>query len=262
MGAFMLIPGVSGGTIAIVLGAYDEIIVAISNFREDFKANGILLLRYFAGGVTGAALFSGFMLDALEAWTKPLLFFFMGAITAGVPPMYAKVRVSKLKLGNVAAAFVGAASAVATRHLPEGLFTPEGNSGAAGAALLLAAGFVIAIALILPGISGSYVLLMLGMYDMTLAAFNRAELNYLLPLGAGVLAGVFSTAKVLDKQMHKRPQLTYMLIIGFMAGSVIQIFPGLPAGPEVLLCLAALLCGFGLIFWLSRLTTASSPPPL
>ncbi|MDR1571899.1 MAG: DUF368 domain-containing protein [Clostridiales Family XIII bacterium] len=253
MGVSMLVPGVSGGTMAVVLGAYDEIIAALGSFRRDVGANCVLLLPYLAGGAAGAALLSGPMLAVLEAWTKPVLFFFVGAIAAGIPPMYRKVRVSRLKPLNAAAGAAGAIAAVATGYLPAGLFTPESGPGPVAALLLLLAGLITAVALILPGISGSYVLLMLGMYDMTLAAFSEADFAYLLPLAAGVLLGVFSTASFLERQMRRRPQFTYMLIIGFVAGSAIQVFPGIPSGAEAPACLAALLCGFGLVYLAGRL---------
>jgi putative membrane protein len=254
IGASMLIPGVSGGTMAILLGVYDEMISALSNIRARFRHSSLLLLQFLVGAGVGILLLSGPMLTALALWTKPVMFFFTGAILAGIPPIYRKVRVARIKPRNILVAAVGAAVAVATEYLPSGLFKPVSGGGfdLSACALLLAAGFVIAIALILPGISGSYVLLMFGMYDLTLAAVRDANLPYLLPLAAGGLAGVFSTAGILDKLMRKHPQFIYMLIIGFMLGSVAQVFPGLPAGLGIPVCAAAFLIGFGLVFWIGK----------
>jgi putative membrane protein len=254
IGASMLIPGVSGGTMAILLGVYDALISAISNIRAHFRQSSLLLLQFLAGAGAGILLLSGPVLTALALWTKPVMFFFTGAILAGIPPIYRKVRVARIKARNILVAAAGAAVAVATEYLPSGLFNPAPGGGAdiAAYALLIAAGFVIAIALILPGISGSYVLLMFGMYDLTLKAVHDVNLPYLLPLAAGGLAGVFSAAGVLDKLMRKHPQFIYMLIIGFMLGSVAQVFPGLPSGLGIPVCAAAFLIGFGLVFWIGR----------
>jgi putative membrane protein len=250
----MLIPGVSGGTMAILLGVYDEMISALSRLRAQFRRNGLLLLQFLIGAGAGILLLSGPVLTALTLWTKPVLFFFTGAILAGIPPIYRKVRVARIKPKNILVAAVGAAVAVATEYLPSGLFSPASGGGfdPVACALLFAAGFVIAIALILPGISGSYVLLMLGMYDLTLTAVHEADWLYLLPLAAGGLVGTFSTVGALDSLMRKHPQFIYMLIIGFMLGSVAQIFPGLPAGVEIPVCVVALAAGFGAIFWIGR----------
>jgi putative membrane protein len=197
------------------------------------------------------------VLAALALWPKPVMFFFTGAILAGIPPIYRKLRVARIKPKNILVAAVGAAVAIATEYLPSGLFKPAPGGGfdPAACALLLAAGFVIAIALILPGISGSYVLLMFGMYDLTLTAVRDVNLPYLLPLAAGGLVGVFSAAGVLDRLMRKHPQFIYMLIIGFMLGSVAQVFPGLPAGFGIPVCIAAFLAGFGIVFWIGRFDT-------
>jgi putative membrane protein len=250
IGASMLIPGVSGGTMALLLGVYNEMISALSNLRSRFKRNGPLLFQYLLGAGAGILLLSGPLLTALELWTKPVLFFFTGAVIAGVPPIYRKVRVSRVKPGNVFVAVVGAAVAIATEYLPSGLFVVD--SGVGAYLLLFAAGFVVAIALILPGISGSYVLLMLGMYDLTLEAVHNADLLYLAPLAVGALAGAFSTAGVLDRLMRDRPQFIYMLIIGFMIGSVTQVFPGLPSGVGVPVCVVTFLAGFGVIMLIGR----------
>jgi putative membrane protein len=250
----MLIPGVSGGTMAILLGVYDEMISALSNIRSHFKRNSLILLQFLVGAGVGIALLSGPLLTALELWTKPVMFFFLGAIIAGIPPIYRKVRVSRIKLRNILVAAVGAAVAIATEYLPSGLFvlTSGNNFDPVAFALLFAAGFVIAIALILPGISGSYVLLMLGMYDLTLAAVHDMNLPYLVPLAAGALVGAFSTAGALDRLMRYHPQFIYMLIIGFMIGSIIQVFPGTPSGIDIPVCAVTLFAGFGAIFWLGR----------
>jgi putative membrane protein len=245
IGASMLVPGVSGGTMAILLGVYDELISAVSSLRKSFRANCGLILQFAAGGAAGMVLLSGPVLAALETWTKPVLFFFMGAIVAGIPPIYRKVRVSRVKARNILVAALGAAIAVAARYLPAGLYTPDSGFSASGAAMLLAAGFIIAIALILPGISGSYVLLMLGMYDLTLSAFHHVELAYVVPLGIGILGGIFSAAKLIDRQMRQHPQFTYMLIIGFMIGSVAEVFPGMPDGREIVVCALTAAAGFG-----------------
>ncbi|MDR2771592.1 MAG: DUF368 domain-containing protein [Clostridiales Family XIII bacterium] len=254
IGASMLIPGVSGGTMAILLGVYDEMISALSNIRAQFRRNSLLLLQFLAGAGVGILLLSGPVLTALTLWTKPVMFFFTGAILAGIPPIYRKLRVARIKPKNVLVAAVGAGVAIATEYLPSGLFTPAAGGGfdPLACALLFAAGFVIAIALILPGISGSYVLLMFGMYDLTLTAVRDVNLPYLLPLAAGGLVGVFSTAGVLDNLMRKHPQFIYMLIIGFMLGSVVQVFPGLPAGLGIAVCAAAFLAGLVIVFWIGR----------
>jgi putative membrane protein len=118
--------------------------------------------------------------------------------------------------------------------------------------MLILAGVIIAVALILPGISASYILLMLDMYDLTLIALKEFNLFYLVPLTVGVLGGTFLTAGILEREMHRHPQFTYMLIIGFVLGSLVQVFPGIPSGAEILPCILTFAAGLAVILRISR----------
>lgn len=253
IGAVMLVPGVSGGTMAIILGIYDEMIHSVSVLRKDPRRHGLHLLQYAVAGVAGLVLMSGPMLALLHLWTNPMLFLFIGAITASIPPLWRRVRVAKVRGINLLFSLLGAGIAISTEFLPRDFFQfQEGMSYPVYVLALIFIGIVIAIALILPGISGSYVLLMLGMYDITLLALRQVNLPYLIPLGIGLVVGTYSCAGILEREMKRHPQFTYMLIIGFMIGSVIQIFPGLPQQGEWEICILTFLLGFVAILIMGR----------
>ena len=121
-----------------------------------------------------------------------------------------------------------------------------------GALFLICAGLVAAVALVLPGISVSYLLLMMDMYNTVIQSISRLYLPYLLPLGAGVLLGIILTTKLLERAMEKHPQQTYLLILGFVLGSLPELFPGFPVSvPQWLMCLFSLALGGGAIWLLS-----------
>lgn len=252
IGASMLVPGASGGTMAIILGIYDELIHAISSFRKQLKENMILLGTYGIAGILGIVIFSRPLLTAVTLWPKPMLFFFLGAILGSIPPLYRKVKVSKIKPVNILVAMIGAVLGICTLYLPEGIFELSTDFDLYSFTMLIVAGIIIAVALILPGISASYILLMLGMYDLTLVAIKEMDLLYLIPLAIGVLGGTFLTAGILEQEMRRHPQFTYMLIIGFMLGSLVQVYPGFPLPSEMIPCLLTFSIGFGLILWIGR----------
>ena len=252
IGASMLVPGASGGTMAIILGIYDELIHAVSTLRKNFKENAILLGTYTLAGSLGILLLSGPMLTAITLWKKPMLFLFVGAILGSIPPLYRKVRISRIKPVNIMVALLGAVIGISTMYLPAGVFQLSDSFNLFNFSMILIAGIVIAVALILPGISASYVLLMLGMYDLTLMAIKEINLFYLVPLAIGVLGGTFLTAGILERQMKQHPQFTYMLIIGFVLGSLAQVFPGLPQGIEIFTCAVTFLVGLSVILWIGR----------
>lgn len=252
IGASMLVPGASGGTMAIILGIYDELIHAVSTLRRNIKENVIFLGTFTLASILGIILFARPMLVAVTLWNKPVLFLFMGAILGSIPPLYRKVKVSRIKPVNILVALIGAFMGICTMYLPEGVFQLGDNFNLYGFAMLLIAGVIIAVALILPGISASYILLMLGMYDMTLIAIREWNFFYLFPLAIGVLGGIFLTAGILEREMKRHPQFTYMLIIGFMLGSLVQVFPGVPEGTDIFICILTFFIGFAAILLIGR----------
>lgn len=252
IGASMLVPGASGGTMAVILGIYDELIRAVSTMKQDFKRNIRILSIYTISGLAGILLFSRPMLTAVTLWNKPMMFLFIGAILGSIPPLYRKVKVSRIKMINIIVAFIGALLGVLTMFLPENVFQLNENFNLNSFIMLMIAGVIIAIALVLPGISASYILLMMGMYDLTLLAIRKLEFLFLLPLIIGVLTGTYFTAGILEREMRQHPQFTYMLIIGFMIGSLFEVFPGMPSGIEIIPCISTFLLGLIIILFIGR----------
>ncbi|MEG1931091.1 MAG: DUF368 domain-containing protein [Anaerovorax sp.] len=252
IGASMLVPGASGGTMAIVLGIYDDLIHAVSCLRENWKANGTLLLQYGISGIVGVLILSGPMLKALNLWHKPMMFLFLGAIIASIPPLYKKATLDSVKFRNIGAVAVGAGIAYLITLFPKGLLDFQGHLDFIAVLTLLVAGVAIAIALVLPGISASYLLLLLGIYDLTLQAISDFNVAYLAPIAIGVIVGTLLSAKLLEREMKRHPQFTYMLIIGFMLGSLMEVFPGIPTGMDILYCMVTFVIGLVVILWLTR----------
>jgi putative membrane protein len=117
---------------------------------------------------------------------------------------------------------------------------------------LLISGVIIAVGVVLPGISWSFMLLVLGMYEITLNAINTFNIPFLIPLGIGMVLGIFGTAKAIERFLQKYPRKTYMLIIGFVAGSLVEVYPGIPQGWQLPVSAAAFIAGFAAIFILGK----------
>ena len=273
IGASMLIPGVSGGCMAIILGIYDELISLVSNIRKAFIKNSLVLINYLAGGLLGVILISEPLLR-LVTWQRiPCMYFFIGAIIACIPPLYRRAiygqrynspgfsvdgldikgstmvhRREKIKVVNILAGIVGAGIGISLQYVPTNLITTSNTFSIVTVIALLVSGFILAVALVLPGISGSYILLIFGLYDITLIALKEIDLPFLIPLAVGALIGTFGTASLIDKLMKRHPQFIYLLIIGFMIGSLYQVFPGLPKGINIPISIVTFAVGFIVIF--------------
>ena len=179
-----------------------------------------------------------------------MMYFFIGAILGSIPLMLKKAKIQKSNFYYIVFAFFGVLAALSVKILPKASFSATPDS-IGGIAMLLLCGIVIAVALILPGISTSHILLVLGMYETVLQAVSEMNWLYIGILGTGVIIGIFLCTKLLEKAMCRFPSQTFMAIIGFIMASVYDIFPGIPSGIEVLICLFTFALAFTLVSGLS-----------
>ena len=251
IGGTMLVPGVSGGSMAIILGIYDQLVSSVSSFLKHKRKSAIFLGIFCLGALLGMVLFARPLLHLIENYPKPMMFFFMGAVAGSAPMIYRKGGKQRIQWQDVLFFLLGIALIVLLSFLPE-TSVDSGTGDRFVYLFLVLSGFLAAIALVLPGISVSYMLLLMGMYDETMRAFETFYLPYLLPLGIGLILGIIATTRLLEKAMTRFPRQTYRIILGFILGSIVQIFPGIPTGIDILLCAVLLAAGFLVIFYLSK----------
>lgn len=247
IGGSMLVPGVSGGTMAMILGIYESLLSAVGSFRKNIGENISFLCLFCLGALCGAVLLARPLLFLVESYPFPMLYFFMGAVAGGVPLMLKKARCTGFRWRYVLCLLLGAAIVFALSFLPENGVQPQASPWLT-AALLLGGGALCAAALILPGISFSYMLLVLGLYDRLIAAVQGLDFVVLAPFGIGLLLGIFLLTKALEHAMQRHPGATYFIILGFLLSSVAEIFPGIPTGWNLLLC-PLLFLGGAVLFW-------------
>ena len=135
---------------------------------------------------------------------------------------------------------------------PESMVNMATDGSLTSYIFLLVSGFIIAVGVVLPGISWAFMLLVLGMYEITLNAINTFNIPFLIPLGIGMVLGIFGTSKIIEKFLQKYPRKTYMLIIGFVVGSLAEVHPGIPQGWQLPASAVAFIAGFAVIFVLGR----------
>ena len=245
IGSSMLVPGVSGGTTAIILGIYDKLIKSVSDIFKDIRKNILFLFEVSIGGIAGILLFSKGLLWLVEKFRFPMMYFFIGAICGSIPLMIKKSEIKMSNIYNVIFAFLGIIGAVSVKFIPENIC--NGNL-----IMLFLCGIVIAVALILPGISTSHVLLIFGIYETSLQSVSEINLIYLSVLGIGVLSGIILFTKILGKLMYKFPSQTFMTITGFVIASVYDIFTGFPTLAQLPLCILLFITAFLGIYFLSE----------
>lgn len=223
IGSSMLLPGISGGTTAIMLGIYDRLISAVNGvFKQPLK-NLLFLGEVCIGGAAGALLLARWLLLLSDKFYYPMHILFAALIAASIPLLIKKSEITMKNIYCIVFAVIGAGIAISVMLLPSG--SVSDSAGIGQTAKLMISGMLISIALILPGISTSHILLTLGIYESVLSAVTKPDIPYLAFLCTGIVAGIFLFTKILDIAMNRYPAQVYMLIAGFVIASIYVIFP-------------------------------------
>ncbi|MGL4450240.1 MAG: DUF368 domain-containing protein [Sarcina sp.] len=256
IGISNIIPGVSGGTMAVVLGIYDKLISTINNFFKDVKKNVIFLGAIGIGAILGIILFSKlltYLLDPVNGYMEATHFFFIGLIIGSLPIIYKKATEQKVEKKNyifliVAFIIVFGMSLMGDAESSAAVI----RDFSFGAAIKLCiAGFVAAAAMILPGVSGSFILLLMGIYSTVVTAVSEMNIMLLIPVAIGVILGILTMTKLIEALFKRYPQTAYFTILGLILGSIIAIYPG-SLGGNMIISIVSGLVGFGIAFILGK----------
>lgn len=240
MGAADIVPGVSGGTMAFVMGIYERLITAISRINVQAwrlwrSQGGRAAWRYMDGGFL-LALFIGILLSvvSLSHVIKGLLLhyplhlwgFFFGLVAASVWALGREV--GRFDVQTFAFAGLGALGAW-------WITTSTGVADAGqGYGFLFIAGALAVCAMILPGISGAFILLLIGAYDALLSAISTLDMKVLAVFALGAVCGLLSISRILKWLFSRYHALTVALLTGFIFGSLAKLWPWKVAGENVL----------------------------
>lgn len=225
VGSSMTIPGVSGGSMAMIIGVYDRLITSVSRIFSEPKKSIPFLLKFAAGAAAGMLLLAGLIGAALDTPAGlPLRFVFLGAVAGGIPLIFRKAELNRLTAVGVLFILTGTAAVLLLSTLPEGMFSPA-KEGFGAAVIQFLGGVIVAAALVLPGISCAHMMYMMGIYEPVMDSISRLDILSLLPMALGLAAGTFLTAKLLESLIEKHSRGCYLVILGFMAGSLLDLVP-------------------------------------
>ncbi|MCI9177842.1 MAG: DUF368 domain-containing protein [Clostridia bacterium] len=262
IGISNVIPGVSGGTMAVSMGIYEKLVQTIGNFfhhlKENFKKNMIFLLPIVVGAGIGIIAFSKLIKFLLENYAMQTQFAFIGLIL-GSMPFIMKKSVSKgfswkYLIPGILTFGIGLTLAILEILGITGNTVDHFDITFINIILLFIYGMISAVSMVVPGISGSFILLLLGVYSAIISAISSLNVLVLLPFGIGVVIGILLASKIIDFLLERFYGYTYFAIIGFVIGSLLAIYPGFSfdiAGVVSIICLAF---GFASSFFISKYT--------
>lgn len=253
MGISDLIPGVSGGTIAVMLGIYDQLLTSISGlFSKSWKKYIGFLFPLGLGMVSALLLLSRVIKYLLANYHEPTQFFFLGLIIGIVPFMIRQADVRQnFKLSHFIIMIVAIAllAMMAIARTDRTL-----NIGSSltfeTIAILFFSGWIASMAMLLPGISGSFVLLVIGIYPVVISALSAFDLPIIIIVGLGVVVGFIVSSKGIKYALAHFPHVTYAAIIGLIIGSIFVIFPGVPSGSMIIVSILTFFAGLLLVVFL------------
>ncbi|WP_226585387.1 DUF368 domain-containing protein [Halobacillus litoralis] len=230
MGASDVVPGVSGGTIAVVLGIYDRLIEAINGFfSKEWKRHLKFLLPLGLGVVTSIVLLARVIEWLFEHYPGPTQFFFLGLIIGVLPYLTHKAEMkNKFKANHYMLLLIGAAIVASMAFFQTAESEPMQNLTWTGYLLLFFSGWIASSAMILPGISGSFILLIIGVYTTVTSGISDFRFDIIAVVGLGILLGLVSMSKIVKFFLDNYTSGTFGVIIGLVIGSVFVIFPGVP----------------------------------
>ncbi len=228
IGVANAIPGVSGGTMMVIMKVFDRLLGAVSFNLKKLKENFWFLLTIVIGMGIGVILSSKVLSICFERFYVQTQFFFMGVVLGSLPMIYKEAtKEKKLAPVHLIPFAIGVAVIIGVSLISSsmGANTVRTTLDVSTFIYLVIVSIIAAAAMIMPGLSGSLVLLILGGYQTAIQAVDEMNIPILIPIAIGVIIGIVACAKLITLCLKKWQRGTYSVILGLIFGSFYAIFP-------------------------------------
>ena len=233
LGISFIIPGVSGGTLAVLLGIYEDIIEAASNFYKSFakfKKYFMFLLPIMLGIVFAVGVCAKIIKLGLQEAPIATVLIFLGLIIGGLPKLFKEVG-EKPKGKEYLLMLIGIVIVLGMFFLDSGSQASLTGNGVLSKITLFFVGMLASATMVVPGVSGSFTLMLIGYYEPILEVINNItsfnnvldNVLILIPFLVGAVVGIIIIAKLIEYALKKYPRTTYFVILGFVLASIISV---------------------------------------
>ena len=226
LGIAVIAPGVSGSVMAVMMGIYDELITIISNPFKNFKKNFIFLFPMGIGGIISVVSLIQVLKIMFERYPIPAFLLFFGLIGGSLPTIFREANKNGFKkkyLFGVIIAFIFAAGVGLIARSKITL-----SSGLNDSIYLPISGGIAGMMSMIPGMSISMILMTLGAYSKLLHAAAGFQIMTIAPVGICFVIGMFLFSRITKFVFDKYRNFAYFMVFGFVLGTLISIFPGIP----------------------------------
>ena len=234
LGTSFILPGVSGGILSVVMGIYDKLIEAVSHFYEswaNFKRYFNFLFFLGIGGIISVLVLTNVIEYALNKIPVITILIFVGLIVGGVPQLFNKIK-KDVSFENILLMFIGIGLLILMSITTGGASNQMIDTSFVSMLKMFGVGVLASATIVIPGVSGSFLLMVMGYYEPLLRIINEItsftnlynNIIVMIPLGIGLVVGAILIARVIDFCLKKYPVKTYYVIIGFVIASIIEVF--------------------------------------
>ena len=249
IGAGAILPGISSGVICMITGIYEKLLDSILNFFKDWKQNIRFLLPIILGGICGCILFSNmliYLFNTIPSQTKSL---FMGLLLGGILLLYQtetkKEEKHSFSIFSYLSFFICFLIGILLIYLENKITVPTGYyHHEYSFSFLFLSGFLMSIGIVIPGVSSTVILMILGVYNTYLSAISIVNMNVITPLAIGAFIGSLLFMILIKFLLKKFHYITIMGIIGFGLGSIFILYPGYQLNFTSFISIILLLLGF------------------
>lgn len=249
IGSGAILPGISSGVICMVVGLYEKLLDSILNFFKDIKVNIKFLFPIACGAIIGIILFSNILsycFNVIPCQTKSL---FIGLLLGSIYVLaMSKLKDNINKKSNTSkyiSFFICFLIGIGLLYL-ENIVDLSTNytTNNFNASFLILSGFFMSMGIVIPGVSSTVILMLLGVYSTYLSAVSMVNMSVLFPMMLGVGIGSIIFMKIIQYLLNRFHSQTIFGIIGFSLGSVLILYPGYTFGIESLMSIVLLVLGF------------------
>lgn len=253
IGSGFILPGVSGGALAAILGMYERIIRFLANITKDFKDNFLFFLPVGLGGLSGIVILSFGVSFLLGNFETIILWFFVGCIVGTAPSLWKEAGKEGRSQKDIGVFFLSFIVGFILLFIGNQQFT---GSVAPSFISWFISGGLIALGVLVPGLSPSNFIVYMGLYTAMADGFKSLDLSVIIPIAIGGLVTILVLSKLIEAIFKRYYSYFFHFIVGIVIASTIMIIPTNYAGFSIvqyLLCALMLVLGTALGKWMSKL---------
>ena len=243
LGAGAILPGISSGVICVIFGIYEKLLNCVLNFFKNIKHNFKFLFPIIFGAFVGIIIFGNVLKYLFYVYPIQIKFIFIGLILGSIPALLKQAYSRKtFRLHYILYLILSLALGIFLVILENKLSISSSNTEFS-IPYLIFSGFLMSAGVIVPGVSSTLILMLLGVYDAYLLSVSTLYLPLLIPLAIGLIFGAFLCMKLTKFLLDKYHSQTFFVIIGFTLGSILVLYPGFTFDINGIISILSLIVG-------------------